>query len=165
MGWAGGRHMPTEYTSVLLGSGTQLSDLNILQPQEEGTPEGSLILLELDLAEPIDQSIVDSINAECAAVNVTTWPGYADVAYIDASGQVLSLMWLKGMAFLTIILGILGLTVLPALLGVFLWWLIPEEVKSMIDMMVMMLMMVLMMKIMAPMFSSGEKPKRVEEGA
>lgn len=154
--------MPVQYTSVLLGSGTQLSDLSIYQPQEESTPEGSLILLELDLAESIDQSTVDGINTACAGVGITPWPGNTVIASLDGTGTVLSLMWLKGIAWLPAILGVLALTILPVLLGVFLWWLIPEEVQNMIEAVVMMMVMMVMMRMMMPMFATEEKPKQVE---
>ena len=65
-----------------------------------------------------------------------------------------------------IIIGILAVTVLPALLGGLIWILIPEPVKQTINMFVnlgvMMLMLWLMTSLIKPL-TAPERPKRLEE--
>ena len=67
-----------------------------------------------------------------------------------------------------VILGILGLAVLPALLGAFVWWILPEPVTEMIESMLglgmmMMLVMFIMMQpvksLTAPDEQAGEDQK------
>jgi hypothetical protein len=154
--------MPVDYQAVLLGSGTTLDDMQNYRPQEESTPEGSLIMLELSFGSAISADTVNAINEQCTGVGVLPWPGNTQIAFASADGMSLSLMWVKGFAFLPAILGLLALTILPVLLGVFLWWLIPEEVKQMINAMIMMMVMVVMMMMLKPLFSSGEKSKQIE---
>ncbi len=156
----------TEYKAVLLGSASTLEELKTFQPQEYNTPEGSLIMLELKFAEAPTQAMVDEINTNCAEYNVTPWPGYSDVAVLNTSANTINLYWYKGLAWLPIIGVILLMTVLPALLGAFIWWILPEEITSMIEMLVMMLVMFLMMRMIQPMFMpSKEEPKKISESA
>jgi hypothetical protein len=49
---------------------------------------------------------------------------------------------------MSVIIGMLVLLVLPVLIGAFVWWILPEDIKAMINMMVMVGVMVLMMKFM-----------------
>ncbi len=148
-----------EYRAVLLGSAANLNDLAVYAPQEEGTPEGSLMLLEIQLGSAIPAATIDEINLKCAEAGVIPWTGLSQIAFTDLTGQVLTLQWVKAFAFMPIIVGILLLTVLPAILGAVIWWLIPESIKQIINMVIMMLVMMMMMKMITPMISAGKKEK------
>jgi hypothetical protein len=97
--------MPS-YRTVLLGSALSLSGLLSLEPQEYSTPEGSLIMTELQLASSPTQTEVDEINLHCAQSGVIPWPGNTQIAYADMASPVLRLMWVKEFAWLAIIVGI-----------------------------------------------------------
>ncbi len=154
-----------DYKATLLGSATTLDELNTYQPQEYSTPEGSLIMLELRFSEAPTQDMVDEINTKCADANVTPWPGYTNIAVLNASANSICLYWYKGLAWLAIIGIILASVVVPVLLGAFLWWITPDEIKQLFEMMAMMGIMMLMMKMVTPMFAQKEEPKQISESA
>ncbi len=154
------------YQKVLVASASELDDLMQFQPQEDSLPEGSLIELELQYESTPTQEAVDEINLKCVQSSVAPWYGESQIAYLQ--GNTIILHWVKSIAWMPIILGIVAATILPALLGGLVWLLTPGEVKDtilmMIDMMVMMLMMFVMMQLMKPMMSAmgeEEPPRRV----
>jgi hypothetical protein len=153
--------MAIEYRQVLLGSAQTLEELSIYRAQEEQTPEGSLIMLELHFNEAIPEEQLENLNDQCVGTGVVPWPESSRIAYYGENTQSINMYWVKGLAWMPIIIGIVGLTILPALLGAFVWWIIPEEVKGMINMIVMMLVMMLMMKMMTPMMDMGSSEKQV----
>jgi hypothetical protein len=96
------------------------------------------------------------------------WPGYSHVVYADTGAPTVYLAWQKGFAWLPVIIGILVVTVLPALLGGAIWLLLPQSVKdtitSIINFGMMMLVMWLVTSMMKPLTAPArEKPKRLEE--
>lgn len=154
------------YQKTLLASVTTLDDLMYFQPQEDSMEEGSLIELELLYESAPTQEAIDEINTKCAQSGVAPWYGSTQIAYL--SGSSIILHWVKSLAWMPIIVGIIAATILPTLLGGLVWLLLPGEIRDtilmMIDMMVMMLMMFVMMKVMQPMLSSmseEEKPRRL----
>lgn len=148
-----------------LGSFASIDDLNFFIPLEEGMPEGSLMLMELNFTEPPSIETLAGLNQSLLEAGVDPWPGYGQIVFADPASEQVTLAWTKGAVWMPIIIGILVLTVFPALLGGLIWLIIPEPIKQMINMVVMMLVMMLMMKMMAPMFSPAkERPKEVERG-
>ena len=87
----------------------------------------------------------------------------------DVTRPSVYLAWQKGIAWLSVIIGILAITVLPPLLTAVVWWILPEEIKSLISGLVnlgmMMLVMWLLMKMMPVLTTEKEKPKQIKEPA
>jgi membrane-associated protease RseP (regulator of RpoE activity) len=152
--------VPPGYRAQLLGSVTSIDALNLLAPLEEGVAEGSLMLMQLNFEELPSSEKLSELAQRLSEEGVPTWPGYSHIVAIDQSQASVYLGWIKGIAWMTVIIGILVLLVLPALLGGLIWWLLPESVKNLIEMMVMVGIMFLMMKFMTPMLKSGEKEKK-----
>lgn len=148
------------YRAVLLGSGTTLDDMRFLEPQELATPEGSLILMELHFADFPTQAAIDEINIRCAQAGVIPWPGNLQIAFADPSRPVIALQWVKAIAWMSIIIGALVLTLLPVLLGGLIWLIIPQAIKDLITMAGMMLLMVGVMKMIMPMMQPLEREKK-----
>ena len=159
---------PPGYRAVLIGSAAAIEDLNTFTPMEEGTAEGSLMLMRLDFADFPTGDALAELESRLQDAGVERWPGYPYIVYADASAPRVYLAWQKGIAWLPIIIGILALTVLPALLGGLIWLLLPQEVKDLINMLVGMGMMMLMMWLVTSLvkpLTAPERPKRVEGAA
>jgi len=152
--------LPPGYRAQLLGSATSIGGLDFLAPLEESVSEGGLMLMRLDFARLPSNETLSELSQKLSQEGVPAWPGYSHIIAVDAEQVSVYLGWVKGMAWASIIVGILLLMVLPALLGGLIWWLLPESVKSMIEMMVMMGIVFLMMKMMTPMLRSGDKEKK-----
>ena len=149
------------------GSAVSIEDLNAFTPLEEGTAEGSLMLMRLDFADFPTGEALRKLNQALVDAGVPAWPGYSFIVYADTTTPSVYLAWQKGIAWMPIIIGILVFTLLPPLLGAIVWWLIPDEIKqlitSVIGMGMMMLVMWLMMSLMKPLTAPEKKPKRLEE--
>ena len=157
--------VPPGYRAVLLGQANSIEDLGTFTPLEESAAEGALILMRLDFAERPSAEALSQLESACRDAGVTPWPGYSYVVYADATRPSVYLAWQKGIAWMPVIIGILAITVLPPLLTALVWWVLPEEVKSLISGLIglgmMMLVMWLMMSLIKPLTAS-EKPKRLE---
>ena len=158
--------VPPGYRAVLLGQANSIEDLGTFTPLEESTAEGALILMRLDFAEYPSEEALGELNQACLDAGIPPWPGESFVVYADTAGPSIYLAWQKGIAWMPVIIGILALTVLPPLLTAVVWWILPEEIKSLISGLIslgmMMLVMWLMMSVMKPL-TAPEKPKRLEE--
>jgi len=152
---------PPGYRAQLLGSATSFDELSFFEPLEEGTPESSLILMELDFAGFPESENLESVNQALLDNGVPPWPGNSHIVFADTTRPVVYLAWVKGVAWLPVIGGMLALTVLPALLGILIWWLIPEELKDLIMMVVMMGFMFLIFQFITPMLSPPKEERRV----
>jgi hypothetical protein len=160
--------VPPGYRAVLLGQATRIEDLGTFTPLEEGVAEGALVLMRLDFAELPSPEVLAQFNEACIDKGMPTWPGYEHIVYADTASPSVYLAWQKGMAWMPVIIGILVVTVLPALLGGVIWLLLPQSVKDMITGMinlgVMMLVMWLMTSLMKPLLTPAKtKPKQLEE--
>lgn len=142
-----GENMPVGYRAYLLGSVSTLDELNTISPLEESGPEGALMLMRLDFAEAPQVSSLARIEQELITAGVPVWPGQG--SHVRAEGASVYISWVKGFAWMSVIIGILALTVLPLLLGGLVWMLLPETVREMINMMVVVGVMMLMMKFMS----------------
>jgi hypothetical protein len=145
--------MPIGYTTYYGGT---FEDLRVQQAQvaaqEESTPEGTLVLLELTLPEPATPETLVELNSRLLAAGVPLWAGYSSIVFTDASNpQEVYIAWTKGFAWTPIILGIVFL-VLPLILGAVLWFLIPQPVKDA-------MMLVGVMMIMIPIMGMVTKEK------
>jgi hypothetical protein len=160
--------VPPGYRAVLLGSAARIEDLGTFTPLEEGAAEGALILMRLDFAEyPLPEALAQ-LNESCLDQGIPPWPGYDYIVYTDTTSPSVYLAWQKGIAWMPVIIGILVVTILPALLGSVIWLLLPQSVKDLItgiiNLGMMMLVMWLMASIMKPLTAPvKEKPKRLEE--
>ena len=160
--------VPPGYRAVLLGQAASIDDLGTFTPLEEGAAEGALILMRLDLAEFPSEEVLAQLNQACIDAGIPRWPGYDYVVYADIANPSVYLAWQKGIAWLPVVIGILATVALPPLLMSLVWWILPEEVKSLIsgliNMGMMLLVMFLMMQFMKPPTAPAkEKPKRLEE--
>jgi hypothetical protein len=159
---------PPGYRAVLVGSAATIEELSAFTPMEEGTAEGSLMLMQLDFADFPTGEAVAGLEGALRDKGVPAWPGYPYVVYADTVVPRLYLAWQKGIAWLPIIIGILAVTVLPALLGGLIWLLLPQEIKDLINMLVGMGMMMLVLWLMTSLvkpLTAPERPKRVEGAA
>ncbi|MFC1874639.1 hypothetical protein ACFLY3_00570 [Chloroflexota bacterium] len=154
--------IPPGWRAILLGS-AGAEDMSAFIPLEESLPEGALLLARLDLADyPLTDSI-DRINQSLAEAGVEIWPGASYYVFITSEAPSLYIAWSKGMVWWGIILAVLGTVLLPPLLTSVVWWILPEEIKTMIEslamMGVMMLLMFVMTKFIKPL---GSQPKAKE---
>lgn len=157
--------MPPGHRAVLLGSATTVEGLSTFSPLEEGVPEGALMLARLDFEGYPSIETVSQLDEACLVKGVPPWPGYAHVVFLDPSAPSIYIAWQKGIVWLPIILGLLAITVLPALLGAFIWWILPEAITSMIEALMMFglvfLLFFFMMQFMKPLMAP-EKPKEIK---
>ena len=156
--------LPPGYRAVLIGSAATIEGLSTIAPLEESVAEGGLMLMRLDFAEYPSDEVLTELETELEGAGVRKWTGNQYVVYADTAAPSIYLAWQKEIAWMPIIIGILITVLLPTLLGGFIWWLLPDPIKDMINAMVtlgvMMLIMTLMTKIMP-----AEEPKRIKEGA
>ena len=160
--------VPPGYRAVLLGQAAAIEELSTFAPLEESSAEGALFLMRLDFTEFPSAEALAQLGKACSDAGLEMWPGYSHVVYADTTSPTIYLAWQKGFAWLPIIIGILVVTVLPALLGGAIWLLLPQSVKDMItgiiNLGMMMLVMWLMTSMMKPLTAPAkEKPKRLEE--
>ena len=157
--------IPPGYRVVLIGSAPSVEDLIAFAPMEEGAAEGSLMLMELDFAEPVSSEILGEVNQACLDAGVLPWPGYEYIVHAETGGPTVYLAWQKAIAWLPIIIGILATVLLPPLVGSVIWMLLPEPVKELITGLIgrgmMMLVMWLMMSLIKPL-TAPERPRRIE---
>ncbi len=160
------RLMPSGHRAVLVGSVGSIEDLGAFAPMEEGSAEGTLMLMRLDFAEYLPEETLVRIEQACFEADVERWLGYGQVVYADTTRPSVYLAWQKGIAWIPIIIGILVTTLLPPLLGGLVWLILPDSLKqlitSLIQMGMMMLVMWLMMSVIKPL-TTPERPKRIEE--
>ena len=157
--------IPPGYSAVLVAQSSRVEDLGAFAPMEESTAEGTLVLLKLDFLEPVPEAKLIEIEQACRNAGVEPWPGNEFYVYADTNTNSVYLVWQKGLAWLPIIIGIVAMTVLPVLLGSFLWWIMPESLKNLINMGMMILMLWVVTKIMPSPTREKEKPKQVTERA
>ena len=158
--------IPSGYQAALLGSAGSVEGLGTFAPMEEGLDEGSLLFMQLDFAHFPDSVMLAELEEKLRDAGVSGWPGYPFIVYADTTKPTVYIVWQKGVAWMSIIIGILVMMLLPALLGGLIWLLIPESVKQMINMLIsmgmMMLMLWLVMRVVKPL-TAPERTKRVEE--
>ncbi len=140
--------IPPGYQARLAGIASSLDELNGLVPLEAGLPEPSRVLMRVDISPGEDVfSIAESINGQLLARGVPAWPEYPGrVAF--AEGSSVYLAWVKGFAWMPLIIGLL--IGLPLLLPIILWFVSPgfrETVQVMLGFLIMMVMMSFMMKM------------------
>ncbi|MDD4987111.1 MAG: hypothetical protein PHQ43_15340 [Dehalococcoidales bacterium] len=160
------RLIPPGHQAVLVGSVESIEELAAFAPMEEGSAEGTLMLMRLDFAEFLPEETLIRSERACFEAGVEHWPGYGQVVYADVTRPSVYLAWQKGIVWMPIIIGILITTLLPPLLGGLVWLILPDSLKqlitSLIQMGMMMLVMWLMMSVIKPLTAS-ERPKRIEE--
>jgi hypothetical protein len=157
--------IPPGYRGVLVAQASEVKDLGAFAPLEESTVEGTLVLMKLDFLEPMPEEKLIEMEQACRDAGVEPWPGSEYYVYADLTSNSVYITWQKGFAWLPIIIGIVAMTVLPALLGTFLWWIMPESLKNLINMGMMILMMWVVTKIMPAPAKEKAKPKQVTEKA
>jgi hypothetical protein len=140
--------IPPGYQAHLVGVASSLDELNGFVPLEAGLPEPSQVLMRVDIALGEDAySIAEDLNGQLLASGVPPWPGYPGrIAFTE--GNSVYLAWLKGIAWMPIIMGLL--IGLPIVLPIILWFVSPgfrETIEGMFGFLIMMLMMVFVMKL------------------
>ncbi|MBN2240165.1 MAG: hypothetical protein JW712_10360, partial [Dehalococcoidales bacterium] len=154
--------------AVLIGQASEIDDLGTFTPLEESADEGALVLMKLEFSHAPSGEMLEELEQACRETGVESWPGSEFYVYADESSPTVYLVWQKGMAWLPIIVGLLGSIVLPPLLTAGIWLILPDSLKNLIstlmNMGMMMLVMWLMMSVMKPMLSPAkEKPKQIKE--
>ena len=160
------RLTPPGYRAVIIGSAGSIEELGAFAPMEEGSAEGTLMLMRLDFDEFLSDETLAGIERAFHDAGVERWPGYEHIVHADMTGPSIYLAWQKGIAWIPVIIGILATMILPPLLGGVIWMLIPEPLRQTINMLIgmgmMLLVMFLMMQVIKPL-SAPERPKRLEE--
>ncbi len=160
--------IPPGYRAVFIGSAASIKDLSTFSPMEEGTAEGSLMLMRLDFAEFPSSEALASLEKALREKGVSPWPGYSFIVYTDTTQPSVYLAWQKGIAWIPIIIGMVAVTVLPMLLGGLVWLILPQSLKDLltglVNMGMMLLVFWLMSKMMPSLAPAKEKPK-VKEAA
>jgi len=155
--------VPPGYRAVLLGQADAIQSLGAFAPLEEGSAEGSLFLVRLDFAAFPAAEALSQLEQAFAGAGVEMWPGYDHCVYAVQDAPALYIAWRKGFAWLPIIAGLLGLVVLPPLLGGLVWWLLPQSLKDLISGLInlgmMVVVMLIMVQVMKPL-TSLEKPRK-----
>jgi hypothetical protein len=157
--------IPPGYRAVLMGQAAAIEDLGAFAPLEEGSDEGALFLARLDFAESPTDDALNRLEAALTDAGVEMWPGYDHIVYADAEGAVY-LAWMKGLAWMPIIVGILAMMALPLLTGSLVWLIIPQDLKNLITGLVnmgMMLLVIYLMSKLMPSLAPGKERKKVKE--
>ena len=151
---------------VLIGSAATLNGLDTFTPLEEGTAEGSLMLMRLDFADFPTADAMGKLEKALEDAGVPAWPGYGYIVYADAGTPSAYLAWQKGIAWVPIIGGILAITILPALMGAFMWWILPQSLKDLLSSItnlgMMAVVMYLMSQVMKPLTATAA-PRQVKK--
>ena len=160
------RLTPPGYRAVIVGSAGSIEELGAFAPMEEGSAEGTLMLMRLDFTEVLPDEMLAGIEQACIDASVERWPGYEYIVHADLTRPSIYLTWQKGLAWMPVIIGLLATMILPPLLGGVIWMLLPEALKQTINMLIgmgmLLLVMLLVMQVAKPL-TAPEKPKRVEE--
>jgi len=160
------RLTPPGYRAVIIGSAGSIEELGVFAPMEEGSAEGTLMLMRLDFDEFLSDETLVGIEQAFLDAGVERWPGSEIIVYADLTKPSVYLAWQKGLAWMPIIIGLLATMILPPLLGGVIWMLLPESLKqtinTLIGMGMMLLVMFLMMQVMKPL-TAPERPKRIED--
>lgn len=159
--------VPPGYRAVLVGQAGAIEELGSFAPLEESSAEGSLFLARLDFAGFPSSEDLSKLEEAFQSAGVERWPGYDYVVYADPGEPTVYLAWQKGFAWLPVIIGMVGATVLPPLLGSVAWWIIPDDLKnllnSLVNMGVMLMMVFLMSKMMPAISPKKGKSKKVRQ--
>ena len=160
--------VPAGYRAVLLGATGTIEEMSALAPMEESAGEGALMLMQLDFVSFLSGDALSRLERACRDAGMPAWPGCGYIVNADVTRPTVYLAWQKGIAWLPIIIGILVTVALPPLLMSLVWWILPEEVKSLIsgliNMGIMLLVMFVMMQFMKPLTApQKEKPKKLKE--
>jgi hypothetical protein len=160
------RLTPPGYRAVIIGSAGSIEELGTFAPMEEGSAEGTLMLMRLDFIDFIPDETLTGIEQAFLDAGVERWPGYQYIVHVDVTKPSVYLAWQKGIAWMPIIIGLLATMILPPLLGGVIWMLLPESLKqtinTLIGMGMMLLVMFLVTQVVKPL-TSPERPKRLEE--
>jgi hypothetical protein len=154
------RLIPPGYRAALIGSVATIEELSAFAPMEEGAAEGSLMLLQLDFAGFPGSDTLPELEGKLRDAGVHNWPGYPFIVYADTTKPTVYLVWQKGIAWMPVIIGILAMTVLPALLGGFVWLILPQAIKDLINMLINMGMIMLMIWVMTSLIKPLAAPKK-----
>ena len=160
------RLTPPGYRAVIIGSAGSIEELGAFAPMEEGSAEGTLMLMRLDFDDFPSGDTLDGIEQACIDAGVERWPGWEYIVHADVTKPSVYLAWQKGAAWILIIVGLLATMILPPLLGGVIWMLIPESLKQTINMLIgmgmMLLVMFLVTQVVKPL-TAPERPKKLEE--
>ncbi len=151
---------PPGYQAVLIGQSEKVEDLGVFAPLEESSDEGALFLMRLDFTELPSTEALTQLEEGFVDAGVEMWPGYDHVVYAEVDQPTIYLCWMKGLAWIPIIVGLLVTVVLPPLLGSLVWWLMPADLKSLITSIVNMgvlLLVLFMMSKLIPVFTPEKK--------
>jgi hypothetical protein len=152
----------------LIGSAATLEGLSSYAPLEEGSAEGSMVLLRLDFADFPSGEAVAGLEKALREKGVPPWPGYSFIVYADTTRPGVYLAWQKGIAWMAVIIGVVAVTALPMLLGGLVWLILPQSLKDLINNLIgmgmMLLVMLVMTQVIKPLTASArEKPKELRE--
>ena len=159
--------IPPGYRAVLLGQAQDIASMGTFTPLEEGAAEGALVLMRLDFTERLTEETLGNLEQACRDAGVEPWPGSEYYVYSDIESTSVYLVWQKGIAWLSVIIGLLATMILPPLLTAGIWLLLPDSIKSLINNLIgmgmMLLVLFLVMKMMPALSPEKEKPRQVKE--
>lgn len=150
------------WKALPIGSANSLDNSGSFVALEEGLPEGSLLLAEIDFSEYPSQQSIAELEQKLADANIDHWPGMSNYVIVDTRYPAVYIAWQKAPTFWAVIGGILAVMILPAILSIGLWYILPAEVKSMIEMMISMIMMIGMMAVMMLVMKQLNPPEKAQ---
>ncbi len=146
--------LPPGYRAVLAGSLSSLS-AEVFTPLEESAAEGALVLMKVEFQGYPSATQLESLERALAEAGVPPWPGCERIVYAEGSEPSIYLAWVKGLAWMPIIVGLIGATVAIPVIGTVLWWIIPDEIKQMITLTVELVLFSALMLVMGPMLKGS----------
>jgi hypothetical protein len=133
---------------------------DLFAPLEESASEGALMLMRVDFRGFPSAGALKSLEQGLIAAGVPCWPGYQRIVYAEGSEPSIYLAWVKGLAWMPIIVGLIGATVAIPVIGTVLWWIIPDEIKQMITLTVELMLCGGLMLVMMPMVKGRDSKKK-----
>lgn len=146
--------LPSGYRAVLVGSSCGLP-AELFTPLEEGAAEGTLVLMRVDFSGYPTPKELEALERALAEAGVPCWPGHQRIVYAEMAEPSIYLAWVKGLAWMPIIVGLIGATVALPVIGTVLWWIIPDEIKQMITMTVELMLLGGLVLVMMPMLKGA----------
>ena len=94
--------VPPGYSAVLVAQAPGIEDLGAFAPLEEGSAEGTLVIMKLDFLEPVPGESLIELEEACRDAGIEPWPGSGFYVYADINSSSVYLIWQKGFAWLPV---------------------------------------------------------------
>lgn len=150
--------IPGGYTAQIIASGTTIEELtSIVTPLESSIQDGTLMIVEMQYSDYPTAEQISDLNQFLLGAGITPWAG-KPLVYVDGESPTVCVACVKTSGFMGFIGGGFLALIGIILIGGIVYMLLPESVKSVIEMMITLSIVVIMMKIMTPMMK-GTQPE------